>query len=81
MDEPQPSVFQLVSALLVIFLPAAVIAYDLVAYWVAGREATLTAAVDRLATLYPDLPAIAGGLFCYLWLHLFLSGILLRLRG
>jgi hypothetical protein len=69
---------EFISALLVVFLPGAIIIYDLVAGYFGGEAATLSRAVANLAERWPELPAIAGGLFTWLWLHLFLSGILSR---
>jgi len=73
--------WQTLSGILIILAPALVLIYDVVAGYFGGRQATLSAAVERLALAYPELPALAGGLFCWLWLHLFLSGLIARMRG
>jgi hypothetical protein len=64
------------SALIVIITPALIVIYDLLAYHLAGMDATITAVIHRWQIKYPELPALVGGLFAWLWLHLFLSGLI-----
>jgi hypothetical protein len=68
----------LASAIIVLFAPAIIIIYDLLAIHFGGPEASLSAAIQRIARAYPELPALCAGLFVWLWAHLFLSGALDR---
>jgi hypothetical protein len=70
--------WQIVSAAVVLLVPVLALVYDLAAGLLGGRQATLSAAVGRMAAAWPELPAVVGGLFVWLWLHLFLSVVLAR---
>lgn len=58
--------------------PVFVIAYDIFVLEFFGRAATITAAVQRMASQFQELPWIVGGLFTWLWLHLFATVVLDR---
>ena len=69
-----------VTALLVCIVPLLILLYDSVASWVGGYEATITAAIQKMATKYPELPALTGAFMVWLWLHLFLNHIVARVN-
>lgn len=64
----------------ILVAPVLILLYDLLAYAIGGHDATITAVIQRWAIIWPELPAIAGGLFFWLWLHLFLNGIVARVN-
>ena len=71
--------FHRLTAFIVLIAPAVIIAYDIVALFIGGRDATITAVVRQAARHYHELPWVIGGLFFWLWLHFFGEVILERL--
>jgi hypothetical protein len=68
------------TAALVLLAPAAVVAYDMAAARLGGPEATITNVVQAWAVRWPELPALTAAVMVWLWLHLFLAGIILRVN-
>ena len=64
-------VWQKATSAVVVLAPAAVLVYDVLALWMAGKEATITHVVQQWSKEYHELPWAAAGLFLWLWLHLF----------
>ena len=63
--------WQAVSAIIVVLAPALIVVYDIAITILIGHEATITYAVQQFARKFEELPYIAGGIFMWLWLHLF----------
>jgi hypothetical protein len=70
------TVYERVSSGIVLIMPAIVIIYDVFVFEAFGRDATITAAVQKMARNWGELPWVVAGLFVWLWLHLFGTQIL-----
>lgn len=68
--------WQLISSVVVLLGPVLVIIYDIIAARFGGRESTISAVIAYWASRFPELPAIAAGVFVWLWLHLFWQGMM-----
>lgn len=72
--------WKMMTAIIVLAGPPIILIYDLLAAQFGGKGATLTAEIQRLSRDWPELPALSGALFVWLWLHLFLNGIVARVN-
>lgn len=68
--------WQLISSIVVVAGPALIIVYDVIAYRFGGYESTITAAVQWYSSKWPALPGVTAGFMVWLWLHLFLQGMM-----
>lgn len=59
------------SAAVAVLGPGLVLLYDWTVWMLWGRDATITAAVQRWCVTWVELPYITAGLMVWLWLHLF----------
>jgi hypothetical protein len=70
---------QTITTLLILILPAAVIAYDAVALRWGGPQTTITETIQRWTVMIPELPWLSLALGVWLWCHLYLRDLLARL--
>lgn len=73
--------WQLVSSIIVVIMPAIVIIYDIAVKVFFGTEATLSFAIEQMAEKWSELPFVAGGLFLWLWLHLFFCVVMRQIMA
>jgi hypothetical protein len=70
---------RLASAVIALAGPMFVIVYDVIAYELGGKEATISAVVSHWAEAFHELPYIVAAVFVWLWLHLFFEVIMRHL--
>lgn len=72
--------WQIITAAVVLIAPGVVVVYDMLAEHYGGPGATITAMVQNWAGRVKELPAITAALFLWLWLHLYMTGLIERVN-
>lgn len=69
-----------ITGMLVLLAPVAILLYDWIAKSIGGSDATITKVIQKWSYAYPELPAVFAGLMVWLWMHLFINGLIARMK-